>query len=250
MIKIGKLWGNVKFNSLGNNSKLLYIYLATSPYINSVGVLSPSTDVMSSQLSFSMEELRIASKELVKGNYIRIKKLDNIIYFVVNDHFSTLPKSEAVITKSTKDIGDLPKPLQALLKAMGIEPSGKVLKFVKPTEKEVTDYAMSQGYKVNAKTFIDYYDNQAKSRGKVGVWVNSKGKLVRDWKATLKKVWFKDEQRLEVCEGAVKGFEYFYIDVGGNMITPDGWRDGKPYSKNFLHNRQMLKEFKDKIDGI
>ena len=250
MIKIGRLWGDAKFNSLSNNSKLLYVYLATSPYINSVGVLSPNTDVIKSQLRFSLDDLRDASKGLLSSNFIVIKKVGGVIYFIVREHFNSLPKSESVINKTSKDIEGLPSELQMTLKGMGIEPSGKILKFVKPTEKEVLEYSMSKGYKVNANTFIDYYDNQAKSRGREGVWVNSKGKLVRDWRATLKKVWFKDDQKLVSCKDSPKGFEYFYIDVGGNMITPDGWRAGKPYSKNFLHNKQMLKEFKIKTDGI
>ena len=250
MIKIGRLWGNVRFSPLSNNSKLLYIYLATSPYINSVGVISPNTDVIKGQLGISLDELRECSKELVTSKLVVIKKFDEVVYFIVTDHFNSLPKSDSVTNKSTREIGELPRGLQDLLKAMGIEPSSKVIKFVKPTEKEVIEYAISQGYKVDAKTFIDYYENQAKFRGREGIWMNSKGKVVRDWKATLKKIWLKDDQKLVACKGAPKGFEFLYIDDGGKMVTPDGWRNGKPYCKNFLHNKQMLKQFKIKSDGI
>lgn len=250
MIKIGRLWGDIKFSPLSNNSKLLYIYLATSPYINSVGVISPNTDVIKGQLGISLDELRNCSMELVKSKLIVIKRFDEVVYFLVSDHFNSLPKSDSVINKSAREISELPKGLQELLTSMGIKPSSKVIKFVKPTPKDVVEYAISQGYRVDAKTFIDYYEGQAKSRGREGVWMNSKGKVVRDWRATLKKIWLKDDQKLTPCAGAPKGFEYLYIDDGGKVVTPDGWRGGKPYCKNFLHNKQILKEFKIKSDGI
>ena len=58
----------------------------------------------------------------------------------------------------------------------------------------------------NASTTIknnDAYANlatkaseQAAKFGKKGVWVDGRGKQVNDWKGKLRKVWFKDERKI------------------------------------------------------
>ena len=107
---------------------------------------------------------------------------------------------------------------------------------------------MSQGYSIDASYFINYYDNEAKRRNRVGVWINGRGKVVRDWKATLRNVWFRDENKLKECKGAPKGFEYMYVESGGKMITPDGWKDGKPFCKDFLKSKTLLRHYNELIN--
>lgn len=246
-VNVSKLWGNNKFNNLTNNSKLFYIYLVTHPSINSVGVLSLNLTVVEAQLSMNIEEIRVSTKELISETYLYVKQFNKSVYFIVPAHFNTLAKSDSSILKITNDLDSLPDGLREFLYSININVKGKVRKFIKPSKKEVLDFAIQSGYNINADDFINYYQNEADKRGRSDVWINSRGKVVRDWKATLRNVWFKDENKLKPCKGAPKGFEYFYIELKGNVIIPDGWRNGKPYSKDFLKNNKLVKEFMKKL---
>lgn len=242
-VNISKLWSNNKFNNLTNNSKLLYIYLVTNPSINSVGVLSINFPVVKAQLGLDIDEIRESSTELIEKNYLYVKKYDSDIYFIIPAHFNTLPKSDSSVLKVTRDLESLPRSLRVFLDNIGISISTKIKVFLKPSKKEVLEYCINQGYNINIDTFMNYYQNEADKRGRSDVWINSKGKVVKDWKATLRNVWFKEENKLKKCKGAPKGYDYFYIDVKGEIITPDGWKNGKPYSKNFIHNKYLIDEW-------
>lgn len=242
-VKISKLWGNNKFNNLTNNSKLFYIYLITNPSINTVGVLSINFPVAQAQLGLSIKQIRVSTKELISNGYLYVKQYDSDIYFIVPAHFNTLAKSDSAILKITKDLDTLPDDLRVFLDTLNINTLSKARIFVKPSKKEVLDYSIQQGYKVNADNFINYYQNEADKRGRSDVWINSRGKVVRDWKATLRNVWFKDENKLKECKGAPKGFEYFYVEVNGNSHTPDFWKNGLPQSKDFLISKELKKEY-------
>jgi hypothetical protein len=244
-VKISKLWGNNKFNNLTNNSKLFYIYLITNPSINTVGVLSINLPVAEAQLGLNITDIRISTKELIDNGYLYVKKYDSDVYFIVPAHFNTLAKSDSAILKITKDLEALPVRLRDFLDTLNINTLSKARIFVKPSKKEVLDYCVEQGYIVNADDFINYYQNEADKRGRSDVWINSRGKVVRDWKATLRNVWFKDENKLKASKGAPKGYEYFYVDINGHMVTPDGWKEGKPYSKDFLKSKALLKKFNE-----
>lgn len=244
-VKVSKLWGNNKFNNLTNNSKLFYIYLITNTSINSVGVLCLNMIVVSAQLNLDVEIIRKSTKELISKGYLYVKKYNESIYFIVPAHFNTLAKSDSSILKITKDLDSLPEKLVIFLDEHNINVKGKVRVFVKPTVKEVLDFSIQNGHNVNAENFINYYQNEADKRGRSDVWINSRGKVVRDWKATLRNVWFKDENKLKECKGAPKGYEYFNVEKDGQIILPDGWRKGKPYSKNFINNRMLIKKFND-----
>lgn len=242
-VKVSKLWGNNKFNNLANDSKLLYIYLVTNPSINSVGVLSLNMIVVSAQLNMSLEKIRRSTKELISNGYLYVKEYSGNIYFIVPAHFNTLAKSDSTILKITKDLELLPDKLVNFLDKHNINIKGKVKVFVKPTIKEVLDFSIQNGYNINAENFINYYQNEADKRGRSDVWINSRGKVVRDWKATLRNVWFKDENKLKKCKGAPKGFEYFYIELKGKSYSPDFWKNGLPQSKDFLISKELKKEY-------
>lgn len=244
-VKVSKLWGDNKFNNLTNDSKLFYIYLITNPSINTVGVLSINTSVAEAQTGLNVKRLRISTKELISNGYLHVKKYDSDFYFVVPAHFNTIAKSDSTILKVTKDLESLPVRLRDFLDTININISSKVRKFVKPSKKDVLDYCLEQGYMVNVDNFINYYQNEADKRGRSDVWINSRGKVVRDWKATMRNVWFKDENKLKSVKGAPKGYEYFYIEMNGAIITPDGWKEGKPYNKDFLKNKALLKKFNE-----
>lgn len=245
-IKVSKLWSNSKFSSLTINSKLLYIYLGTNASINSVGVLMPNIDVICIELGMTIEEVRESTKELVLHKYLLVDKIDGILFFTLPAHFNSLPKSNSTILKVTKDLKELPNRLRRKLEIIGISVDRKAISFIKPTLEEVNSYAISMGYLIDGQAFIDYYEETANRYGRKDIWLDSRGKQVKDWKGKLRKVWFKEERKLTPCKGAPKGYEYFFIELDGELKTPDGWRDGKPYSKNFLINKQLQKTYEER----
>lgn len=242
-VKIGKLWSNSKFSSLSNNSKLFYIYLSTSPSINSVGVCSLDIKVVSIQLDLSVDDLRTSMLELVEKDFILCDNISGELYFTVLGHFNTVPKSDTAVLKVKNDLDSLPAKLVKKLNSKGITVDRKVIKFTEPTEEEVMDYALSQGYKIDAAAVIEYYRSKARQYGKVGLWVDSRGKQVKDWKAKLRVVWFKDEHKLKTVDGAPKGYEHFFINFEGKLVFPESWKNGKPFSKNIAVNKKLQEEY-------
>lgn len=242
-VKVSKLWGNSKFLNLSNSSKLFYLYLATSPNISYVGVCNLNLEVIGIQLNMTQNEIRQCSSELLKNDYIKVYKHKEEIYFVVLAHFDSLPKSDTTILRVTKDLDSLPSVIKQELMSIGIKTDRKVVTFKAPTAKEITDYALSQGYKIEAQTVIDYYYNKGVQYGKKGLWYNGRGKQVKDWKATLRKVWFRDENKLKVVDGAPKGFEHFYVEFEGKTAYPESWKGGRPHHSNFAVSIALQKEY-------
>lgn len=245
-VKVNKLWSNKKFLDLDLETKVLYLYLVTNPSISIVGVICPDLDIVCIQLKMGIDQIRYHTKILIDKGYLYVGKHDGELYFVVIEHFNSLPKSESTVLKVTKELQSLPVSLQAKLKKIGVSVDKKVVEFTKPTVQEVNDYAISMGYLIDGQAFIDYYEETADRYGRKDIWLDSRGKQVKDWKGKLRKVWFKDERKLTPCKGAPKGFEYFFIEMDGELKTPDGWRDGKPYSKNFLINKQLKKTYEER----
>ncbi len=244
-IKIGRLFNSNIFTKLSNNAKLIYIYLASNPNILSVGVLSLNVDVAALQLCMDVKTFRAGCLELVNKEYISVDKFDDDLYFTVIDHFDTIPKSDRAVTKVTKELQQLPKGLVTKLDTLNIKTSRKVATFVEPTEQEVMDYSLSQGYKIDARVFIDYYRGKGIEFGKEGLWLNFKGKQVKDWKATARRVWFKEENKLKTVKGAPKGFESFYINFEGKQVFPESWKNGLPHSKNIAVNKALKREYEE-----
>lgn len=245
-VKISKLWSNNRFLNLTNNSKLFYIYLATNPNIMTVGVVSLNLDMLTVQLGLTKDEVREASKQLVDAGLIAIKKYDEL-YFIVKAHFDSVPKSDTTVLKINKELDLLPSKLVKFLDSININTSRKAVVFNEPTPDEIMKYALSYGYQINAKAVIDFYRSKAKAYGKEGLWLDSRGKQVKDWKAKLRVVWFKDENKLKVVDGAPKGFESFYIDFEGQQVFPESWKDGKPHSKNIAIKKALQKEYEKRI---
>ena len=242
-VKISKLWNDTKFQNLTNDSKLLYIYLATNPNIMSVGVINLNIDLATLQLNSNIDIIRGSTKELVESGYIKVYKYDNCLYFVVIDHFNTLPKADSTVAKINRELKTLPDNLVKNLDSLGIKTNRKVVDFEIPSEEDILDFAASKGYIVDAKQFSQFYLDQGKKFGKEGQWVDSKGKQVKDWRAKLRLVWFRDENKLKEVKGAPKGFEFFHITFDGKSAYPDYWKDGKPFSKNFVVTKELQKEY-------
>ncbi len=241
--QISKLWGNLKFINLTNNAKLFYVYLLTNPSITDVGIIYISFSNVMSCFDFSMTEIRNATKELIDGKYIHVKKHNKIVYFIIPEKFKRLAKSELALSKIRDELNSLPDEIVEFLESINISTDAKTSIFKKPTVDDVLKYSLSQGYNINAEDFVDFYENQALSRGITDAWMDSKGKRVRDWKAKMKKVWFRPENKLKIPKNTPIGYELFHVLIDGVKKFPEEWKDGKPWSKDFITNKMLNSEF-------
>lgn len=241
--KVDKLWKDSWFQTQSSVTKLLYLYLVTNPNLNTVGVFSPNLQVVCIEVGCSLDELRESVKILMDKKLIYVKSYDKVVYFIVPVHFSAIPKAESSVAKVQKVLKTLPEPLVIFLESIGITVNSKVKVLVKPTSQEVTEYGLSLGHLISGDTFIDYYEQQSERYGKKGLWVDGRGTEVRDWKAKLRKIWLKDENKIKGFDDAPKGYEYFHLIENGVPIMPDGWRSGKPWSKNLTTDIMLKREY-------
>jgi hypothetical protein len=244
-VNVSRLWRDGVFQSYTPEAKLLYIYLVTSPNLNSLGLLNITPNSAMFDLEMEEAEFRRACKLLTSSATVSIFKVSGQVYFFITAHFATLPKSITVSKRATKDLTALPDDVKEELDRLGLTPDiEKHSEFIPPTTDEVEQYSLSKGYLVNAQEFIEFYENGAKRFGKKG-WYDSRGKSVKDWRAKLRKVWFKDENKLKECKDAPKGYEFFAIKYEGGLISPDFWSKGLPMSKKGLAPSKMLqREYK------
>jgi len=248
-VKISRLFKDSRFLNLSERTRLLYIYLATNPNLEVVGVLCPNLKVITAEVGCTMEQLRESTKSLMTNKYIYVKEYDNNIYFILPDHFNTVPKSESSVLKVQKSLSSLPTALVKFLKTIGICVKSKIKVFTEPTVDEVSKYALSQGYLLNGEDFINYYQQQSERYGKKGVWVDSRGKQINDWKAKLRRIWCKDENKLKPIKDAPKGFEFFYVIKDSKIVQPEGWRGGKPYASSLSMDLLLKKEYDFKTNS-
>ena len=241
-VKIAKLFKDYNFQKLTQEARLLYIYLVSNPSLTTIGVFSPDVRVAALESGLSKDKFREASKILLDNGYIHVKKYEDLIYFIIPRHFDTIPNSDATARKVVKLLSKLPDELVTFLDILGIKSDAKVVTFTKPSPEEVTQYAMSIGYQINGQEFVDYYDEVSGSKA---YWVDGRGKMIRDWKSKLKRVWCKDDRKMKAIKGAPKGYEYFHVMKDGKAIYPDSWKEGKPWSKDFVSNKVLKREFEE-----
>lgn len=186
-----------------------------------------------------IEEYKQSTKELNNGGWIKwIDEVECFDTFVIKEHFLSLSKSKLNIRKAVEEgrssiwREDL---LKIYTKDDFVPPTG----FTPPTPKQVTDYALSLGYVVNGKEFVDYYGSND--------WYNKNNKKVRSWKLTLEKVWCREENKLTLVTDAPEGYEYFHITTDkGERISPEGWKKGKPTHSNFLYAEALKNSYNEK----
>ena len=239
-VKIAKLFKDYSFQKLSQEARLLYIYLISNPSLNTIGVFSPDIRVVALEVGITKDQLRSATRELITTNYVHVKEYEGVIYYIIPKHFDTIPNSDRTALKVSKIISTLPKSFVEFLGKLGIKSEAKLITFIKPTPEEVTQYAMSLGHNVSGKEFVDFYDSKS---GTKTYWVDGRNKMVRDWKLKLSKVWCRDENKLTAVPNAPKGFEYFHIVKEDTAHYPDGWRGGKPWSKNFTIDILLKREY-------
>lgn len=243
-IKVGKLWGRGSFQSLSKEAKLLYVYLITAPELDILGLLNLSPVRIQLDLGIDEETLKTACKELL-DNYITIYKNNKEIYFFIAGHFATFPSSDAVSKRAQKAIERIPEKILDGLVSDGLMPNIQhVSEWVEPTPQEVLDYSISQGYIIDPEEFIGFYRGKAKELGKSN-WYDGRGKQVKDWKGKLRKVWFRNAQKLEPAEHAPEGYEYFYVEDNGKYHFANQWAHGKPLGGSLAIDVLLREKFNE-----
>ena len=240
MIKVGKLWGGTLFQGLSPSEKLLYLYLASKPQINILGLLQLVPEVASIETGMTLDKVRKATLTLVnKDKILAFKDTRGLVWFLIKDHYKSIAKSPTHANRVHEAIGNTPSDILSKMRDLKLleEPSARKHDsgFVAPTSADVSKYAMSLGYKIDGAEFVNYYEHRD--------WKDSNKKRVKDWKAKVRSVWLRNAEKLEACEGAPRGMEYYYLEHEGEMIFPDRWKDGKPWSKDFLSNRLLKDNF-------
>ena len=243
-VKVDKLWLDSVFTSLSINSKLLYIYFCTNPQLSYLGVLVWDLDLCKHLLSLSVGELRDCIKELRKPKLVDISKNNDKLIIVVLNHFKTLPKTKASSEKIKEELNIYNSDFRSKLESLGIKPMYNLKKFVKPTPEEVTEYALNRGYVVDGREFVKYYEDCSEAYNIKDYWVDKRGTKVLSWQLKMNKVWCREEKKVQPVKGAPKGKEFFHVLVDGKVCFPDGWRDGKPYSKDFLINKKIKEVYR------
>lgn len=239
MVQVGKLWGDAKFNSLSPISKLLYCYLVSQPSISTLGVI----DIYLDKIEFDLSLVRHSSPhtlgELSKVGYIiRVLNKDEPqrTKIIVLEHFKSLPKSKSNLRKAIDEGKNSDESLKEILRDIFSSKDFNDDSFTPPTPSEVSKYALSIGYIVKGKDFVEYYtDND---------WYDKNDKKVRNWKAKVRKVWCRDTNKLETADGAPKGFKYFYVEIEeGHRVYPQSWVRGLPSHKNHIYTQYLIDEF-------
>lgn len=243
-VKVSKMWKDQDFFGLSPTAKLVYIYLSQSPSINSLGLLSLAVDLIRLEIGIEEDDFREACLELVNSGFINVYRFGSRTYFLVIDHFNSLPNSYPMRIKAQKDVRNIPIEVLERMEQDGVLPDIEEEEaFTPPTVEEVQEYALSKGHIVDGETFISYYERQAQDRNRTG-WCDGRGKQVKNWKAKLRNVWFKQDNKLVASPDAPEGFEYFVArDDQGRIIQPLGWRNGKPYGDNMVQDKLLKAEF-------
>lgn len=244
MIKVQRLWRDGKFRLLSQEAKLVYLYLATAPSINTLGLICALVSDVCHDLSITEAKLRDACLELLEG-FISVYKEEGLIYFFVKGHYESLPKSDAVVRKAEKDLSLSPKGLIEQMESEGDLPNlERENTFTPPSIAEVEEYAISLGYIINGKEFIEFHENNAERLGRKG-WYDGRDKQVRDWKGKIRKVWSKRAEKLQPVEGAPKGMEFFFAKDGDRIVQVKRWKNGLPYGDGIIQDKVLQDKFKD-----
>lgn len=236
MVAVGKLWGDAEFALRSPFSKLIYVYLISQPSITALGVVKLQEEKIAFDLKIDLNDVAEALEELETFGFLNVRIKESAYEtFIIKAHFDSLPKS-AVQMKRAREEGKTSTYRKQLLKIYDKDDFEQKTKFVPPTPEQVSKYALDLGFLVDGKVFVDYYgDND---------WYNRNGKKVRNWQATCKRVWCREEDRIDFPDNAPKGAERFYItSEEGRIIVAEGWRNGQPTHSNFLYAEQLKEEY-------
>lgn len=246
-IKIDKLWSTDRFQRLPSRAKLLYLYLLTSPQLNQLGVIRLRVTPFCTDLSFDRDDLRYATKNLIRVKFVDVKEYEGSVFFIVKGVFNPNIKSDNILIKLQDILSLYPKDFVIYLESIDIKLHKKVVVFKTPSAEEVTEYARSIGYDINGREFVDFYNNSSENRLD-GRWEDGRGKVITDWKAKMRRVWCKEERKIKVIEGCPKGMENLSIRFMDKDYYPESWVEGLPKHSDFGVTKMLQKEF-NKISG-
>ena len=234
-----------RFSACSPTAKLLYLYLINSDSINIVGVFYPINQfTLIEYLGISREELRVATRELVSARLIVIQNYSDDFYIIIKDVYDIQTQSKTTKINIAKELDNCIRPLREYLGKIGIVrpdvPKEVLGKSSIPSAEEVTAYGRSIGYKVDGSKLVDYYTKMSLGVRGGGYWVDKNGNRVKDWKAKVRSVWLRDDNKIEAVNGCPSGFEDFNVD--GNY--PEKWVNGLPYSSSLALDIVMKRKFK------
>ena len=235
MITVKKLWGRSDFQKLDTHSKLLYIYLATCPQLNTLGICSLTYEFISFVIGFELDDVIKAFSSLEEKKYIMTYEDD---YIYVLGHFKTLPQVDKTFKRAMDDMKDLPKGFIKKMEGANALPQlDQYHEFVAPTASEIKKYSMDIGFHLDVDAFIQFYSERD--------WKDTKGRLVKSWKAKVR-FWCRNLAPIPSAIHAPKGYEYFYIIINNQITTPDYWLDGTPRSnKGMLINKKLQEGYEE-----
>lgn len=245
MIKVNSIFKNVKYQNLSLEAKLLFIYLITHSDINILGVVPINVDTSCLRIGLTIDQFRELTLELIEKGLISVSSANGEVYFIVIDHFKSLPKGSSTANKAKECMDTLPSEIVNELSTL-IDTKSKETVFVEPSVDEIEDFGMSVGYAISGKAVREYYRERAKFFRKRTGWWDGRGKQVIDWKKKIRAVWCREENKLKEVPDAPEGFRFFHVKVNDKIIYPDYWKDGKPYSKQGLVRSVELQEAYEK----
>lgn len=238
---LSKVKKKVNFKVLSNEEKLLTYTIITDPHLSIVGVILLEPEVYCSQLSWSKETLRNSLNRLRELNIFGVIVSGRNVFICLPDYATKSPKADSTILKYEEALSQYP---DSVRKFLSITLERKARFFKKPTPLEVNTYAIEQGYLIDGREFINYYNNISKDMGVVDKWFDKRGREIKDWKAKLRNVWLKPNQKIKIPDGAPEGFKFFFVEHKGKIVIPDFWKDGLPKSKQFYLNDILRDEYK------
>ena len=230
-----KLWGEPWFLSLSPESKLTYIYCATMPGINTLGLFASTPEAIASEVGISKPEFDKAFLKLYPKR-IEVYEVDGVYWFHVTEYLNSFPQKGGRFEKGVKQFYELPGKLQDILLIGFKLPEMRIKEdFVPPTPQEVVEYGIEIGYLIDGHEFVNYYDERE--------WKDSRGKKVRNWKLKAKTVWAKKERKIHYHKDAPEGYEKFFLIHEGRAIFPKSWKNGLPFGDNIVEDTLLQDKF-------
>lgn len=155
-----------------NNTKLTYKLTIFFGYSSSRNSISHSIEVTEKQYISLIKEINKVNKQIVVNSKS-----------VLSDE--ELYGADDFVRTSSRTLND---PTILTTTTLNTSTSTKsVRKFEKPTVKEVADYCKERKNKIDAETFVDYFESSG--------WIKANGLKVKDWKATIRTWEQRDKQK-------------------------------------------------------
>lgn len=208
-----KIWGDEWFENLKPNDKLLWVYLITNSHTNMLGIyeitlkrISFETGLILSEIEKSLKSFERVRKAYFELNFIilpnwiknqsmntnMIKSASNLYSILSNEMKTKLLnygfESFEILSKGYSTLPNRAIPKNEYEDEREIEDEVPK-KFIPPTQTQVINYFLENGYKESAakKAFQFYNDSN---------WIDSKDKKVKRWKQKMLSVWFTDENKV------------------------------------------------------